>query len=503
MRACLAGMVAVLAALGLPGDQADEQKPPAADRPVPPLTADAARNYALYLGEVANLLASRFVRPVPPEKLAAAAAKGLYQAANRPLPDGLQDLEKAFAGKDPVAELTRIRQELGDVEALRGDAGIRVGIEAMCSVLDAHSTYLTVHEQGRFRRSPTPPVGVGLTLEERPPPGPLLVKLVALGEGMRSPAQQAGLRPGDRVLEIDGQPTLTLTVSQAMEKLNGLPETEVTLTVQTASDEARQVKLARKSFKEECVLGVRRMEEGWDYLLDRRSGIGLVRLTNLAKGASADLFEALVQLKEAGLAGLSLDLRDCPGGYLDEAVAVADLFWGRDLMATVQYRDELKPPVHPLSRTDRFRGFPMVVLIGPDTSGGGELIAAALEDYKRAAIAGQRSRGKGSVQELIDEIGGNHAVKLTTGVLIRPSKRNLHRFPDSKHSDDWGVRPNKALEVPLSPGLRRQLRLWRHLHDTRPVHSPSALPLDRPEADPVLGAALEFLKKQLHAEFQP
>jgi carboxyl-terminal processing protease len=464
--------------------------------PAPPLGQEQARNYALYLDEVAKELASKFVRPVASEKLAAAAAKGLYEAAGQPVPEELHDPDKAFAGKDVVEELTRVRQALGDIAELRGDAGIRAGIEAMTAVLDPHSSYLTQDEHSRLRRGDAIQVGTGLTLEERRPPGPLVVKFVTLGQGTPTAAQQAGIRPGDHLLEIDGQPTRRLTFSQAMERLGGLPETETVVTVQTPGSEPRKVKLARRSFQEEAVVGFRRLADGWEHLLDRKDQIGLIRLASLGKGSSTEVYYTLAELKESGMRGLVLDLRDCPGGFLNEAVAVADLFWGQDLMANVQYRTTREPAKHAVNRTDRFRDFPMVVLVGPDTSGGGELIAAALQDFKRATVAGQRSRGKGSVQELT-ELGGTHAVRLTTGLIIRPSGRNLHRFPDSKRSDDWGIQPADDLQVPLSPDLRRQIRLWWHLQSVRPPHSREALPLDRPESDPALSAAVEFLRTQI------
>src|SRR5262249_51873575 len=148
-----------------------------------------------------------------------------------------------------------------------------------------------------------------------------------------------------------------------------------------------------------------------------------------------------------------------------------------------------------------FIGFPVVVLINAETSGGAELIAAVLQDNLRAKIAGQRSRGKASVQIVLSlqrdlDLKGLYpraALKLSTGMLIRPNGRNLHRFADSKAKDDWGVRPDARLDFRVSGDLSRQLREWWQLQDLRPGTSNESLPLDDPVADPQRQAALQVL----------
>jgi len=229
------------------------------------------------------------------------------------------------------------------------------------------------------------------------------------------------------------------------------------------------------------------------------------------------------------LRGLILDLRGCPGGGLEAAREVAHLFladyglaylvhptpWNwlaqADLYldrhcsnATVKYAsgEDDRPRYH--IRDTRYTQFPLVVLVNGDTTGGGELIAAVLQDNKRAFIAGQRTRGKGSVQRiwnLSGEGGGilltvpipQTEMRLTTGLLIRPSGRNLNRFSDSKLADEWGVRPDPGFEVPVSVALAGQLRAWWQWQDLRPGPSNESLPLDHPAADPQQQAALQLL----------
>src|SRR5262249_4347747 len=155
---------------------------------------------------------------------------------------------------------------------------------------------------------------------------------------------------------------------------------------------------------------------------------------------------------------LILDLRGCPGGYLKEATAAAELFLPACTVATVKSRVE-EEQVYRSAGTGAFQDFPVVVLIGADTSGGGELIAAALQDHKRARVAGQRSFGKASVQTSVSP-GAGVGLKLTSGTFVRPGGKNLHRFPDSSPADDWGVRPDAGLELRISADLGRQLKQW-------------------------------------------
>jgi hypothetical protein len=129
------------------------------------------------------------------------------------------------------------------------------------------------------------------------------------------------------------------------------------------------------------------------------------------------------------------------------------------------------------------------------------MIAAALQDHERAYLAGQRTRGKASVQSLVyleRDLGrAGQQLRLTTGIFTRANGKALNRFYHSKPEDDWGVRPNSHLEVRTSPALRRQLREWRLLHDLRPANSRASLPLDDISKDPVLYVGWQELQRRL------
>src|SRR5262249_39694341 len=164
------------------------------------------------------------------------------------------------------------------------------------------------------------------------------------------------------------------------------------------------------------------------------------------------LRNVLEGLRDQKLRGLVLDLRWCPGGYLNESIEVADLFLGNGVIATERSRGR-EDTVYRSAADGKFRDFALVVLVNGDTLGGAELIAAALQDHKRGVVLGQRTRGKGSVQVPLPVGVEGVGLKLTRGAFIRPSGKNLHRFPDSAPTDDWGVIPDEDFR--LSPELGR------------------------------------------------
>jgi carboxyl-terminal processing protease len=188
-----------------------------------------------------------------------------------------------------------------------------------------------------------------------------------------------------------------------------------------------------------------------------------------------------------------LDLRWCPGGYLNEAVEVADLFLGNGTIATIKNRGR-EDTVYRGSDENQFRKLSLVVLVNGETSGGAELIAAALQDHGRGKVVGQRTLGKASVQTPLAVGIEGFGFKLTSGTFVRPSGKNLHRFPDSAGDADWGVVPDE--DARLSPDLGKRLKQWWVVQGLRPARASDRLPLDDPRADPQQIAALVLLRKQ-------
>jgi carboxyl-terminal processing protease len=150
---------------------------------------------------------------------------------------------------------------------------------------------------------------------------------------------------------------------------------------------------------------------------------------------------------------LILDLRFNPGGLLKTAVEVADLFLTEGIIVSTRGRDQ-EPEIYKAKDAGTLmlppEKFPMVVLVNKYSASASEIVAAALQDHGRAVVIGERTFGKGSVQNVIEMENHTSALKLTTASYWRPSGKNIHRFPDAKDSDEWGVKPNSGFEVPLT-----------------------------------------------------
>jgi carboxyl-terminal processing protease len=482
----------------------------------------AAREYAANLRQVVLTVEGRYVRRVSRAELIEAALTGLYEAAQVPVPASLRpDIKSAERGEFD-ALLVKARLGAGNAEAIQGRKALIVSCRAMLRSLDPFSAVVT-GEEAAVTTGFDQNYGLGIDLVDKAGAGPLVIKAVIPG----GPAQRAGLQAGDHITYINDRETKSFSTERALRLLNGAGEdtmgdvrnlppppdevaaapVQVRLTVRSAGDKGeRKVALLREQFQPETVQGVTRAaDNSWDYWVDRKRRIAQVRIVYLARDGltAVELGNVLERLDSGeGLGGLILDLRWCPGGYLASATSVVELFLEDGLIATTDVRAEGKHAYKAGgSELPVFPRVPVIVLVNGETTGGGELIAAALQDHKRAAVAGQRTRGKGSIQSptyvpLSGEGGrpdGQLQLKLTNGTFLRPSGKSLVRFADSKPSDDWGVRPDAGLELRASADLSRQLKEWWHAQSMRPGTSNKSLPLDDPEQDPQRQAALKAL----------
>jgi carboxyl-terminal processing protease len=253
-------------------------------------------------------------------------------------------------------------------------------------------------------------------------------------------------------------------------------------------------------FVPESLFGVtRRSDNSWDYWLDRDGRIAYVRLGPIENDSGDQLSELLHDLGE--VRGLVLDLRWCPGGYIDPATQIASTFLETGVIARMKYRNPDRGENTTLQADGglvRFKAgdFPLLVLVNGDTVGGGELIAAALKDNGRAVLAGTRTFGKASIQWPLAVPGlEGYSFKITGGMYTRPSGKNLQRFPDAKPDDDWGLRPDAGYEIPMSADLSHKLKELHLLYALRPGGSREAMELDDPEGDPQRLRALKLMRK--------
>ncbi len=347
---------------------------------------------------------------------------------------------------------------------------MEAAIKGVLSKLDPYSNYISHNDAEQFHATVEAQfagVGIQITMED----GQLKILSPLYG----TPAYKAGLLAGDRIIKIGADSTDGLSMDDAVHKLKGLPGTTVSLTVlHPHGNRPETVALKRESIHVETVLGDRRKpDDSWDFMLDPEKRIGYIRITTFSHDTSKELKRAMEDLKARKLRGLIVDLRFDPGGLLEEAVAICDMFLTEGRIVSTEGRNSPKHVWDATKKTDAYTGFPMVILVNHYSASASEIVSACLQDHNRAVIVGTRTWGKGSVQNVIELEGGKSLLKLTTAGYLRPNGHNIHRFPDSKESDEWGVSPNPGFEVKESDDEMAELMAERRERDILLPHSHS------------------------------
>jgi carboxyl-terminal processing protease len=371
--------------------------------------------------------------------------------------------------------------------------------------LDPHSAFIGAEDYKLFRQQTRGKFGgVGIQLGVDPKTGGFIVNSPLAG----TPAYDAGITAGDYILKVDGKSTDTWKLKDVVEHIQGDPGTEVTLTIlHEKAKEPKDYKLKRAEIKIESVMGDTRDKidlKKWNFWIDPATKIAYIRVTAFTETTTEELTRIVDGLQKAGLNGLILDLRTNPGGLLRSAVEVSSMFVkegetivstkGRGGVVEHTYKAKLEGDMKPGTY------YPIAILLNRYSASASEIVAAALQDHGRAVVIGERSYGKGSVQNLIEMEDGKTALKLTTASYWRPSDKNVHRFPDSKEEDDWGVKPNKGFEVKLTDDERADYFRWRRDRDIlrRPgetVKEPDKKLQDF--RDKVLDKAVEYMKAEI------
>jgi carboxyl-terminal processing protease len=330
---------------------------------------------------------------------------------------------------------------------------MEAAIHGVLSKLDPYSNYISPEDISHFKTSVESQfggIGIQIGIQE----GQLIIISPLVG----SPAYRAGLESGDTIVEIDGKTTEGIHIDEATKRLKGDAGTKVMLTVRHAgADKTETVTISRELVHVETVLGDhRKLDDSWDFMLDRDRHIGYVRISAFSRDTAQDLKKALVDLQTQGLKGLVLDLRFNPGGLLNSAIEVSDLFVAAGRIVSTQGRNTPER-VWDAQQDGTFEGFKIAVLVNHYSASASEILSACLQDHHRAVVIGERTWGKGSVQNVIELEGGKSALKLTTASYLRPSGKNIHRFPESKETDEWGVLPDPGFEVKLNDSQTRQV----------------------------------------------
>ena len=303
----------------------------------------------------------------------------------------------------------RVRSEY--VEEVDESELIEAAIQGMLSSLDPHSTFLSpkaygemqVHTRGEFGG-----LGIEVTMENG------LVKVVSPIDD--TPAHRAGIMPGDLIVGIDGEPVFGLTLGEAVDQMRGAVNSKIVITVQREGvDQPFEVTIVRDIIR---IQSVKSRAEG---------DVAFIRLTSFTEQTDSGLDKAMDNLREEigdDLKGVVLDLRNNPGGLLDQAVAVSDAFLDKGEIVSTRGRGSRGGQRFNARSGDIAAGLPLVVLINGGSASASEIVAGALQDHRRAIILGTRSFGKGSVQTVIP-LPGEGAMRLTTARYYTPSGRSI------------------------------------------------------------------------------
>jgi len=285
-------------------------------------------------------------------------------------------------------------------------------IRGMVNGLDPHSAYLDRKDFEELRVGTTGEFG-GLDIVVGMEDG--FVKVISPIDD--TPAQRAGVKAGDLIIRLNDTPVKGLTLDQAVNIMRGKPGTRITLTiVREGEEKPLKITLTRAKIKVKSVR-FKVLEDGYDY----------VRISQFQEHTAADLRKAIRKLRKKNggkFKGLVLDLRNNPGGLLDSAVAVSDVFLDKGVIVSVKGRTEKDKLVRSARAGDLTDGAPIVVLVNEGTASASEIVSGALQDHRRAIIMGQRTFGKGSVQTVIP-LGNDTALKLTTARYYTPSGRSI------------------------------------------------------------------------------
>ncbi len=378
-------------------------------------------------------------------------------------------------------------------------------MRGMTAGLDPYSSYISPSDYQRFKEELDQEFGgIGILVEFNRETN----HLVVMSPLFDTPAARAGVRAGDVILAIDGRDTSGMSFRDAVELIRGKPGEPVRLTILHPGEQSPiDVEMLRAIIPIESVLGDGRRTGGdWDFQLQADPRITYIRLINFGENSVSELTQVLQGRKTEALI---LDLRDNAGGLLDAAVGTCNMFLDEGTIVTIRGRDG------EVQRTFEADGSPLLpshlpvaVLVNHFSASASEIVAACLQDHERAKVVGQRSWGKGTVQNVIQIEEGQAALKLTTASYWRPSGKNIHRLKEATDEDEWGVRPDPGFEVPLTDeqadGIRQRRREKDIGTDARPAPEAKPAPgaaLNKeavdPAGDPQLQKAVEYLQQQL------
>ncbi len=357
---------------------------------------------------------------------------------------------------------------------------VESAINGMLAGLDPHSSYMDaksfrdmqVQTRGEFGG-----LGIEVTMEDG------LIKVVAPIDD--TPAHKAGIMANDIITKLDDEQVQGLTLNQAVEKMRGPVNTKIKLTImRKGQDKPIEVSITRDVIR---VRSVRWHLEGDD--------VGYIRITQFNEQTTEGLRRAINELSnQAGdkLKGMVIDLRNNPGGLLDQAISVSDAFLERGEIVSTRGRNAEETQRYNARAGDLTKGKPLIVLINGGSASASEIVAGALQDHKRATIIGTRSFGKGSVQTIIPLGSGNGALRLTTARYFTPSGRSIQAkgiVPEIEVLQDVPDELKARTDTRGEASLRGHLKA----EGDEQTGSQSYVPPD-PKNDKALNTALDLMR---------
>jgi carboxyl-terminal processing protease len=374
------------------------------------------------------------------------------------------------------------------VEAVDEQKLFEGALSGMVGKLDEYSLYLPRSQAPQLQESLDQQyggIGIEVTLEGEEK------QLTVMSPLVGTPAYKAGVRAGDKIVTIDGRGTAKVPLNNIVQWLRGAPGEAVTIGVlRTGSDKPIQFRIVRAKIKVDSILGdLRRLDGTWNFFLPGDEKIGYIRVNTFGETTVNELTAALEWLTARGCRGLVLDLRNNPGGLLQSAEEICDLFLPKGaVIVTTRGRDARVRNEAVATGQGEFQSLPLVVLVNERSASAAEIVAACLQDHQRAAIVGERTWGKGTVQNVIPLEGGRSLLKLTIASYWRPSGKNIHRLESSRDKDEWGVKPDPGCEAKLDEKQFVDLLEKRRRRDV-PVANQSP---GNPASDKGADSPLEF-----------
>jgi carboxyl-terminal processing protease len=481
------------------------------------LSDNAAKSFSEKTFEGLSVIKANYIKKLNLGEMVGQGIKGMYKVTEVKLPDDLKERvskAKDLSDKEVKQLLKDARVLVGKREDLENNKDVELAMNAaMIKFVDPYTTYIDKERvgelekdiDGRFR-------GIGVQIRQDVARDGLLVVTPIRG----SPAYKAGMLAGDLITEIiretdsEGKPlpspevtsTKGMATTDAVKLITGLPSTKVRLKLEREGESEPIFKdLVRDTVTVESVYGYKRnpKDDSWDYYVDPKNKIAYIYLYQFARNTAEDTKKAIEKLSKDGVKGVVLDMRFNPGGLLTSAVEICDLFVDDGVLVSIRPGNSRANERMIKGHSEgSFLNFPMVVLVNEGSASGSEVVAGCLQDHSRAIIMGERSYGKGSVQnvETFAETGGK--IKMTTATFWPPSGRNLNKASTTgKEEEEWGVRPDKGYDLKLDRAEKDELFERIYNWSVIPRRDIPAKEVKKDFKDRQLEMALEYLRGQI------